>query len=99
MSEETEFELKERDGTYINTTKTVLPVGDGPVRVAFGMGFSRDVKGVWLKPSVFMEVPVPDGMDVNEYIDMFFKPHIQYRLYEVFEELMILNGMGKTDDR
>lgn len=74
---------------------SVLRIGGGPVRVRVDMGYSKEVKGtgVWVKPSLSLEVPVPEDEDVNEYIDK-IASFLSPKLKELEANIMRLSGFG-----
>ena len=77
---------------YTEKQVKVLPVGDGPVRVQIGMGFSREIDKVWIKPSILVEVPKPDDMTLEEYIEM-TSEYVIDKLADRLDELCRMNGI------
>lgn len=66
MAEGKTAEMKEEATLEIKT----LRVGDGPIRMGGQVGVTMpydDNRVMWLKPAVYLEVQVPDGVSVEEY--------------------------------
>lgn len=78
---------------YTERQVKVLPVGNGPVRVQIGMGFTREIDGVWIKPNVLVEVPKPGDITLEEYIDMTSEYAID-KLVDCLDDLCEMNGIS-----
>lgn len=60
-----------QDQEAATVTLKTLPVGDGVVRLGMQIGVTREyVKGVWLKPSIYLEVEKPQDVALDAYAQM-----------------------------
>lgn len=85
----------DKDFNELEVDASVLRIGDGPIRVRVDMGYSKEVKGtgIWVKPSLSLEVPVPDDEDVNEYINKVVS-YLSPKLKEIETNILRLNGFN-----
>lgn len=78
-----------------NTTREVktLIVGEGEIRVGIGLGYSAQVAdGMWLKPSIYVEVPAPKGVEIAEFTVQVLE-FAEVQLIEVYDKLYQLLGL------
>lgn len=77
----------------------VLPVGEGQVRIGIHMGYSREVPntGIYVKPSIYLEVPKPLDYELDEYVSMIIE-HLSPKLKEIERQLMRLAGFSVKGD-
>lgn len=74
---------------------TVLPVGDGEVRVGINMGMTRDYgRNVWLKPGVYLEVAKPDDIPLEDYVEQ-MKLYVTALFRDVEDEHLRLAGISR----
>lgn len=74
-----------------------LRTGEGSVRIRISMGYSREVPltGIWVKPSIDLEVTQPLDVETDEYIRMIVN-YLTPKLKELEKHLVKLAGFNPT---
>lgn len=77
----------------------VLPVGEGQVRVGIQLGYSREVPntGIYVKPSIYLEVTKPVDIELDEYVAMIID-HLSPKVKDIERQLMRLAGFAVKGD-